>query len=234
MYKKITHHIVEEHFGHPVASEIKKVVDKNKPQPRPKLDSWPAMTTADFQAALATWRGHFQEGVEKIIRSATGTEDDLKFAEELSFSEVSKLGDLLKPIYGVDLAEKVNQAFRSYILGLVQVVHLLRAGLDIRDWTNNRFNNLVAGDLFGTLNAVNNTWNFQNIRNGLVSMSDAWVAAMKARMAKRAEEEAKQIGLAINALKNFVADIYNGTTTQYPEKFLTPAPLTATISRDIM
>jgi hypothetical protein len=229
MYKKITHNIVEEHFEHPVASEIKKTVDRTKI--RSKMDGFPSMTTADFQTALQNWRGKFQEGIDKIIRSVTGTEEDLKFAEELSFSEVSKLGDLLKPIYGIDLAEKVNQGFRSYILGLVQVVHLLRSGLDIRDWTNNRFNNLVAGDLFGTLNAVNNTWSFQNIRNGLVSMSDAWVSAMKARMAKKADEENKQMLAATNALKNFVADIYNGTTQQYPEKFLTPAPM---VSKDIM
>jgi hypothetical protein len=231
MYKKITHHIVEEHFEHPVASEIKKTVDRTKI--KTKMDNLSPMTTADFQQALASWRGHFQEGIDKIIRSVTGTEEDLKFAEELSFSDVNKLGDLLRPIYGIDLAEKVNQGFRSYILGLVQVVHLLRSGLDIRDWTNNRFNNLVAGDLFGTLNAVNNTWGFQNIRNGLVAMSDAWVAAMKARMAKKSDEETKQMNAATNSLKNFMADIYNGTTQQYPEKFLTPVPM-ATLSRDIM
>ena len=230
MYKKITHHIVEEHFGHPIASEIKKTIDKTKPQPKPKADLSP-MTTADFQAALNNWRMNFQEGVDKIIHSVTGTEDDLKFAEELAFSEVNQLGDLLKPVYGIDFAEKVNQGFRYYIIGLVQVAHLLKYGLDIRDWTNNRFNNLIAGDLFGTLNAVNNTWGFQNIRNGLVSMSDAWVAAMKARMAKRTDEETKQMTAATNALKNFVTDIYNGTTQQYPEKFLTPTPM---ISRDIM
>lgn len=230
MYKKITHHIVEEHFGHPVASEIKKTLDKNKVLPKPRAEL-SLMTTADFQQSLASWRMHFQEGVDKIIHSVTGTEDDLKFAEELAFSEVSKLGDLLRPIYGIDLAEKVNQGFRYYIIGLVQVVHLLRSGLDVRDWTNNRFNNLIAGDLFGTLNSVNNTWGFQNIRNGLVSMSDAWVAAMKARMAKRTDEELKQVTTATNALKNFIADIYNGVTTQYPEKFLTPVPM---ISKDIM
>lgn len=232
MYKKITHHITEEHFGHPIASEIKRTVDKNKP-PKPKMDNWAPMTTADFQSALSTWRMHFQDGVDKIIHSVNGSEDDLKFAEEIAFTDVSKLGELLKPIYGIDFAEKVNQAFRYYIIGLVQVVHLLRSGLDIRDWTNNRFNNLIAGDLFGTLNAVNNTWSFQNIRNGLVSMSDAWVAAMKARLAKKSDEETKQMTTATNALKNFVADIYNGSTQQYPEKFLSPTPL-ATFSRDIM
>lgn len=30
MYKKITHHIVEEHFDHPIAAELKKHVDKSK------------------------------------------------------------------------------------------------------------------------------------------------------------------------------------------------------------
>lgn len=229
MYKKITHNIVEEHFDHPVASEIKKTVDRTKI--RSKLDGFPSMTTADFQAALQKWRGDFQEGIDKIIRSVNGSEDDLKFAEELAFSDVNKLGDLLKPIYGIDFAERVNQGFRHYIIGLVQVVHLLKYGLDIRDWTNNRFNNLIAGDLFGTLNAVNNTWGFQNIRNGLVSMSDAWVAATKARLAKKSDEETKQMTAATNALKNFIADIYNGTTQQYPEKFLTPAPM---VSKDIM
>jgi hypothetical protein len=31
MYKKITHHIVEEHFDHPIAAQLKKNIDKNKP-----------------------------------------------------------------------------------------------------------------------------------------------------------------------------------------------------------
>jgi hypothetical protein len=31
MYKKITHHIVEEHFDHPIAAELKKKIDKTKP-----------------------------------------------------------------------------------------------------------------------------------------------------------------------------------------------------------
>jgi hypothetical protein len=231
MYKKITHHIVEEHFEHPVASEIKKTIDRSKV--KSKMDAWPPTTTADFQADLQKWRGKFQEGIDKIIRSVNGTEDDLKFAEELSFSDVNKLGDLLRPIYGIDLAERVNQGFRHYIIGLVQVVHLVKYGMDIRDWTNNRFNNLIAGDLFTTLNAVNNTWGFQNIKNGLVSMSDAWVAAVKARQNKKPDEEAKQLTVATNALKNFIADIYNGTTQQYPEKFMTPMPM-ASVSKDIM
>jgi hypothetical protein len=229
MYKKITHHIVEEHFEHPVASEIKKTIDRTKI--KSKMDGFASMTTADFQAELAKWRGNFQEGIDKIIRSVNGSEDDLKFSEELAFSDINKLGDLLKPIYGIDFAERVNQGFRHYIIGLVQVVHLLKSGLDIRDWTNNRFNNLIAGDLFSTLNAANNTWSFQNVRNGLVSMSDAWVAATKARLAKKSDEELKQMTAATNALKNFIADIYNGTTQQYPEKFLTPAPM---VSKDIM
>jgi hypothetical protein len=31
MYKKITHHIVEEHFDHPIAAELKKKIDNTKP-----------------------------------------------------------------------------------------------------------------------------------------------------------------------------------------------------------
>ena len=32
MYKKITHQIVEEHFAHPIAAELKKNVEKIKPK----------------------------------------------------------------------------------------------------------------------------------------------------------------------------------------------------------
>lgn len=230
MYSKITHTIVEEHFGHPTATNIKKSVDKNPP-PKPKL----IYSTPDkFRADVTTYMTQYINGINRVINSVTGTDSEMTSAEEAVFKNIDSLGDLMIDIYPAPVRENVNQAMRAAALAMIQTVHLMRSGLDIRDWTNNRFNNLISNDLAQTLSAINNVWSWTTVRDTMNAMTGAWVAQAKARLAKNSVVEQQQQAKSLDTAKLFAKVFADGVIQQHPEAFLPPPTMTVSTNRDIM
>jgi hypothetical protein len=215
MYKKITHHITEEHFAHPGAAQIKKVVD-TRAGGIILVKVAPEKFRTDVQAMFDLYLAN----MNSIIASVTGTQDDLVAAEETLFATIDDLGRYLKPYYGIEFGEKITHAERSLALAMIQTVRFLRSGLDVKDWTAFRFNKLLVNDIAQFFSLQNNAWKIDDVRTIFNRITASWVNQAQAYMDKNPTNVTIEIQNAKAAGDILVSAIVDGTTLKYPEMFL--------------
>ena len=220
MYSKITHQITEEHFGHPAATQIKKIVDKNKVPAKPMGGS--AMSQAAFQSTVQNYWNNYLNNMNSIISNISGSELDLQKAEDALFNNIDSFGQLTKSYYGTEFGEKIMSYTRILGLTMVGIVRLLRDHGDIKNLVNNRIYYMVATEMATTMTNANNLWDFQTVRNAISGLADAWIAQSKAILGKdttaqqKAKDSAQQITNAI------ATAISTGVINQHPEMFTLP------------
>lgn len=215
MYKKVTHYITEEHFAHPGAAQIKKIVDARAGGPVLAKVA-PEKFKEDVQAMFDL----FLTNMNGIIASITGTQDDLVAAEETLFATVDDLGNYLRPYYGIEFGEKLKNAERSLALSLIQTIRFLRNGLDVKDWVAFRFSKLLITDIAQFFSLQNNMWKTDDVRSIFTRITDAWIRQAQAHMDKNTASIALEMQDAKAAGDLLVSAIVVGTTTKYPDMFL--------------
>jgi hypothetical protein len=71
MYKKITHNIVEEHFDHPIASQIKKTMERSTIPNNIIFDE------NKFKSDVNAYFIKYKAKINEMINSITGSEEAL-------------------------------------------------------------------------------------------------------------------------------------------------------------
>lgn len=215
MYKKITHNIVEEHFGHPSAPQIRRMVEKN-------IKSTMAPVNVDtFKNNIKEYFTDYDKKITAILAGVNGTPDDLAAAEEAIFATIDNIGNFTKPYYGIDFGEKLNQSVRGIALSMASAVNYVRAGLDVKTLTNDRIVNILAKDLGKMLASYNNNWNQQVIQNLWVQICNHWIDAAKARLRKDTTEEQTALANATKVMEVFSNSLAWGITNQFADQFTT-------------
>jgi predicted XRE-type DNA-binding protein len=233
MYKKITHHITEEHFGHPVATQIKKVVDKtttNTAMPgmnmvmgkdgKPKAVNLQSQSA--FKAAVQNYWDNYIAQVNQIITAVNGSEPSLIQAEDSLFSNIDALGNLLKQYYGTEVGERLNSCHRDLALGIVSIVRSLRDGADFKNILNGRLNNLVALEYGQVLQKINNNWNAGQIRDQLVNLANTWVDQTRAVQKNDTNALNSDQTRAKSIVDGLAKSLGDGIVYQFPNYFNAP------------
>jgi len=216
MYKRVTHTITEEHFGHPMAVEIKQVVDKTVKPPKPKME--PAAASkfkADVENYFLALAANLKEVSKAIVANdATKTVE----TEKVLFDHIDDLGNLFKNYYGVEFGEKLNQNLRTTAFIMIAIAKNLKNKLDIRDWRS-RFD-AVRSDIGNMLYQYNNTWN-QPAQNILLQQIFDQLVAHTQDIVNGSESA---VELSANRLNNvlsvFANGLITGTIQHYPERFI--------------
>lgn len=224
MYKKITHHITEEHFGHPVATQIKKVVDKTttntSPGVKPKAVNMQSQSA--FKAAVQNYFSNFQAQMNQIINSVNGPEQSLIQAEDGIFSNIDSLGNLLKQYYGSEVGERINSSNRDLALGMVSILRSLREGADYKTTLNGRMSTLVANEYGSVLNKVNNMWVWNDIKGRLINLVNTWVEQIKAVQNKDTNAANLAQTKATTIINDFAKTLSEGVVAQFTDVFTAP------------
>lgn len=215
MYKKITHNIVEEHFDHPGAVQLRRTDDL-----RARAALLTKISPEKFRSDIKTMFDLYVNNINNIIVSVNGTQDDLVAAQETLFATIDDLGQYLKPYYGIEFGEKIAHAERSLALAMIQTVRFLRSGLDVKDWTAFRFNKLLVNDIAQFFSLQNNAWKSDDIRTIFNRITESWVQQAQAHIDKNAAAVTVDIENAAAASDLLISAIANGTTLKYPDMFL--------------
>jgi len=214
MYKKITHTITEEHFAHPMATEIKKLVDKNtKATPKPKLGTTPSAT--NLQNSISLYFTNYASKMRDVITSVFN--NTLPATETTIFSEIDSLGSILQPYYGFDVAQRINEVTRQLVLSVISSSKNIRDGADNTNEKNNL--NMAANQLAKILNLINNSWNYAIIRDTIISTYHSWLDEATAinKNDKVADNAAfNTVNQNLTAVANM---LINGIEQQFPEQF---------------
>lgn len=216
MYKKVTHTITEEHFGHPVAAEIKKVIDKTIVPPKPKME--PA-AASKFKADIENYFVNFDKGLNDIIKAIdSSNEVQLADAESTLFANIDALGNILKTYYGVEFGEKINQNLRSLVFAIIAIARNFKNKIDIRDWRSRL--ETIKNDLASMMYNYNNTWRYQDTQGVLAQYFDELVNFAQ-NVTNKTGSGVDASFNKVNTLASVLASSFiNGTMQQYPGKFI--------------
>lgn len=230
MYKKITHTIVEEHFDHPIASQIKKTMEKTK------LTNNDIFLESKFRSDIDSYFSSYINTLIALIDSAGGTDQDVlnNFENFFKTPWVDNIGDMTKPIYFTEFGEKLNETFRSIPITMFSAILSLKAGKDIGA-AGNRVQ-FHVNELANNLSSYNNAWQYQPIANLMNLLFQDSFSLAKARVAKNATLDQQLTQKIISNWKIFEKLFIDGIITQHPERFtkvVSTIPTTAD-TRDIM
>lgn len=229
MYKKITHNIVEEHFDHPIASQIKKSITRSG------IPNNEILSEIKFRSDINSYFENYKSRINSMINGATGTDEDLikPFEEIFDNSWVDGLGNMTKPIYFSDLGERINSAFRSFPVTLIIIIQLLKMGRDITA-PSRRFAG-ARDDLSIALANFNPAWSAPVISSLFTTITTEMINQVKARLKKDAAAELQAAQKITEAFATFEDAFVNGIINQHPERFSKSTVTTPnSYNRDIM
>lgn len=216
MYKRVTHTITEEHFGHPMATEIKHTLENKFDTERPRLDA----TTADkFRNDV---NSYFTGLHTKLANIATATEtgnmEALIAAETVYFDEVEQIGKLMQPYYGIEFSERINQVFRGTGLSTIGISRNLKFKSDIKILVERLLANFDNLDFL--LNQFNNVWVGGSVKSTWVPIIDSIVAEMSAIMNRDSSGTVAEHTKGSNLISAFSNTLANSVIQQYPTRFI--------------
>jgi hypothetical protein len=135
MYKKITHNIVEEHFAHPIAAELKKKVDKMSPAGAPpyKQKSKIAAATPEAMLYLAANElvGKLTWGIRNYLISALSGIDDAEYIQTRLLKDITDFGPVLTTYYSKKIGDDSVMHLTEFAKVFVEIVSTAKAGKDI-------------------------------------------------------------------------------------------------------
>lgn len=216
MYKKVTHTIIEEHFGHPLAPEIKHTLESGFGNPRPMY----AIITVDkLKNDVSAYFTKLHQRVSGIAtQTETGNMDALLAEETAFFDEVDDLGKMLLPYYGIEFSERLSQSLRAIGLSMTGIARNLKFKSDIRllvDRLNSNFDNMDF-----LLNQFNNSWQLGAVKNIWTQIVESMVNETTAIINKDSSAAASANAQLAGRLASFAESFANSVVQQYPNKFI--------------
>jgi hypothetical protein len=150
MYKKVTHSIVEEHFAHPMAQEIKKMVDVTAKTGA----AWPPLPRpGQFYTQLRSQFSEFNTALRNIIVGSSANDPALDYNKQQLSTLTTAFGPFFEPYYGQSAAESVVGHIANFVKSIESMI---AAAKNKGDW-----NSFVtqAKDHLDALAVLINSWN---------------------------------------------------------------------------
>jgi hypothetical protein len=145
MYRKITHNIVEEHYGEPGSGLVKVT--------RSEIPNNETFNETQFRSDVQNYVHTYANNLNQLIDSMKSPDNSLVTAFENFFANgfVDVLGNMTKPFINSELAEKLNVNFRSIVINTIMSIHNVKMGLDY-----GYFKNKIGESLAGMNNDMRN------------------------------------------------------------------------------
>jgi len=224
MYKKITHNIVEEHFDHPMAGQIKKTIVRSQ------IPNSEVFDENSFRTSVMDYVTNFSSKVNNIVESFSSTQADLITEFEQAFSTVDNLGNMTKPFLTSELGERMNADLRYILIYTAMAVQSARLGQDTT-FAENRILQATT-DLGNAMIPYNNFWT--PVATGLTDNLLALLQAIGRNINKKINAKVSgnnslntELTTAIgNDFSKFGTIFVNGLVQKFPDRF-TSTPVTS-------
>ncbi len=175
-----------------------------------------------FKESVNAYFDSYAKKIEDLISAADKSEDEMSAAEENLFRDIWTIATIMRPLYSAEFSEKLLHQFRSFALSQIQLISFVRSGWDTKNWTD-RITNFPINDLANILSSYNNNFNREMIRSHWTTITNAWLAAIRAKIAKDTAKFDESIKIANQHIKEFADYLAEGVIKQKPNMFL-PQP----------
>ena len=103
MYKKITHNIVEEHFDHPLANQIKKSITRST------LPNTQTFDKFEFRTTVENTMNNVAAKLNQILDGVNTSEAQVIEAFAGIFPDINAISELSKNFFPVEFCERLSQ-----------------------------------------------------------------------------------------------------------------------------
>lgn len=130
MYKRISHNIVEEHFDHPLAVELKDKIANTTGNIHPKFGSVNAGPGLHMNQDISKLVGHIRNYIVSEIASA----EDVDYAKNQVLSDVTSIKNSIVKHYSSDIGDAVLTHLTGIVTSLVTLLGAAKASKDIEPY----------------------------------------------------------------------------------------------------
>ena len=220
MYKKITHNIVEEHFGHPMAGEIKNIVEGAVVAPG--VDTEPAFK---IRMEAKQYLNDFAWRLRGYIVNALDGGAELPVIEEYLNKTLAEIGKIISVFYGAEASSKAAQHLTGIMTGVFDAAKAAKANQPLV--TSKAKITTHIADLAKLLSGANPiAWPEAAVVELLTRAANAIVAQVEARQKRDWAADQAAANLANEILVTgkigspSFADVFaRGLTRKMPQKF---------------
>ena len=236
MYKKITHEIVEEHFDHPIAADIKQMSEISPMITKNLLvKEWPPLPQRyQFQSAIKSQFTKLDTDLRNIIVSKMANSEDLSFNMDNLNKTVLEFIELIKSYTDTKTADAIVKNLMDFTNNFIQIIDNVKKGQ-----TYDTFKSSAIADFTNFLQQ--GTVNFWTSGGGNIPAgiySDTYIAELIKQVMSRFEKKWSDDGIAAEKARNIIsatAPIYgppfngrqdigtifaNSVIAQFPNKFI--------------
>lgn len=218
MYKKITHTIVEEHFDHPLANQIKSSIDRKVGRPTDIT-----FDREQFSDELTNWMATYVSNIQNLINATSGTDDDIIDAfEVIANSDIDKLGMMMRNFYQYEIGERLNANFR--MLMTMALLHMQTAKFGKSSTLAKQRAFTIASDIADAIAMASPNIIFTPMRENIVLAIEAIFKKTDAIVSKNIAEQEKQSDIIDASWRDFMATLVNGILEFNPDRFTTQVP----------
>ena len=155
MYKRITHNIMEEHFAHPIAAELKKKIDKATAQPPKPMLRATITITPEQQLHMTSHElfGKVVWGIRNYIISELNSSPDTNYITTRLLKDIKEFAPVFTLYYSKKIGDDVVMHLTQFANVLVELVTAAKAEKDITRLTASAFGHL--DDLANVISVVN-------------------------------------------------------------------------------
>lgn len=136
MYKKITHKIVEEHFDHPIAAELKNKVDNTKPMGDKKSKSinvYDLSPLSQLEKDSINYWAQLSWRIRSLVISITSGDEDIDLLKTRMASDIDNISTVFAQYYDTDKVTTFTTLLNTLTLALVDVITAIKADKDTTD-----------------------------------------------------------------------------------------------------
>jgi hypothetical protein len=236
MYKKITHEIVEEHFDHPIATDIKQMSEMSPVITKNLLvKQWPPLPQRfQFQSAIRNQFTKLNNDIRNVIVSDLANGEDLTFNKDNLNKTVLEFIELVKSYTDTKTADAIVKNLMDFINNFILIIDSIKKGQmydtlktsAITDFTNFLQQGTVNSWISGGGNIPANTY------------ADTYIAELIKQVMSRVQRNWSDDGIAAEKARNIISaggPIYgtpfnnnqdigtifaNSIINQFPTKFI--------------
>jgi hypothetical protein len=217
MYRKITHNIVEEHFDHPMANEIKSSMERRSGVPSDTIFDKDTFA-ADVEASVDSYANNLIE----MIKMSPGADEQFIQAFERIFTTVDDLGTIAKEFYQFELGERINIMLRGMAAAAYSQSIASKFGKeDFAGVARLRSVPLDAANLLSYYNPTD--WEYQGVKALFTELSDAVIGLIKFVQSKDQTKIEDATATIRDRFNKFAKAFVLGTENRFPERFAQPA-----------
>jgi hypothetical protein len=217
MYKKITHNIIEEHYDHPLAMEIKSTMEQTRTGPG--IKSTVSSAAEQFRSqATATWTT-LGWRLRNLIESVWHDGGDIGTINDQIYKDIKNISNGLTPYFTSGILSNFETGLETLVADLANEIKAGKSGKDTRE-LESRTTAAIA-NLAEYLESINpKYWPKAAVVDIFTNLKNLYLDQVKFKLKKDWPSDIESLNKAISALTRF-ADIFSsGIIKEFPGKFI--------------